>query len=123
MNSRGCGRCVLVQRLVLCIATLLNVWYATQAVHAESSAEGVARALGVGCERGNSGVRSGSCAFARIGEDVPVQVAQVREANSKACVDRCGDGVCQEIVCMAVGCPCAETPTSCPQDCAPTDKK
>jgi hypothetical protein len=33
------------------------------------------------------------------------------------CVDRCGDGVCQEIVCMAEGCPCAETVGSCPQDC------
>ena len=33
------------------------------------------------------------------------------------CKDLCGDGVCQEIVCMAVGCPCPETPENCPQDC------
>ncbi len=33
------------------------------------------------------------------------------------CKDMCGDGVCQEIVCMAVGCPCAENAESCPQDC------
>lgn len=33
------------------------------------------------------------------------------------CKDMCGDGVCQEIVCMAVGCPCAENKESCPQDC------
>jgi hypothetical protein len=33
------------------------------------------------------------------------------------CRDLCGDGVCQEIVCMAVGCPCPETPQTCPQDC------
>jgi hypothetical protein len=33
------------------------------------------------------------------------------------CRDLCGDGVCQEIVCMAVGCPCPETSQTCPQDC------
>lgn len=33
------------------------------------------------------------------------------------CKDLCGDGVCQEIVCLAEGCPCPETPQSCPQDC------
>jgi hypothetical protein len=33
------------------------------------------------------------------------------------CEDLCGDGKCQEIVCMAIGCPCAETKESCPQDC------
>ncbi len=33
------------------------------------------------------------------------------------CKDLCGDSQCQEIVCAAVGCPCAETPVSCPQDC------
>ena len=33
------------------------------------------------------------------------------------CIDKCGDGKCAEIVCMAAGCPCAETPESCPEDC------
>ena len=33
------------------------------------------------------------------------------------CVDQCGDGVCQEIVCQAAGCPCAENSESCAQDC------
>ena len=33
------------------------------------------------------------------------------------CEDMCGDGICQEIVCMAIGCPCAETAESCPEDC------
>jgi len=33
------------------------------------------------------------------------------------CVDRCGDGICQEIVCLATGCPCSENPQTCPQDC------
>ncbi|MGB9719580.1 MAG: DUF333 domain-containing protein [Candidatus Anstonellales archaeon] len=37
--------------------------------------------------------------------------------GERFCKDMCGDGVCQEFVCMAVGCPCPEDPTSCPQDC------
>jgi len=40
-----------------------------------------------------------------------------QEAPEEACKNLCGDGVCQEIVCMAIGCPCAETKESCPQDC------
>lgn len=34
------------------------------------------------------------------------------------CENMCGDGECQEIVCMGVGCPCAETSESCPEDCS-----
>jgi hypothetical protein len=34
------------------------------------------------------------------------------------CVDLCGDGHCDEIVCMGEGCPCPETAASCPEDCA-----
>ncbi len=33
------------------------------------------------------------------------------------CEDRCGDEICQEVVCMAIGCPCPETPEACPEDC------
>jgi len=33
------------------------------------------------------------------------------------CEDLCGDGECAEVVCQSIGCPCAETPTSCPADC------
>ncbi len=33
------------------------------------------------------------------------------------CIDKCGDGICDEIVCMGEGCPCPETPQTCPQDC------
>lgn len=35
----------------------------------------------------------------------------------RACKDLCGNGTCEEMVCMAVGCPCAETPATCPKDC------
>jgi len=34
-----------------------------------------------------------------------------------ACENLCGDGICQEIVCMALDCPCPESPKTCPQDC------
>lgn len=34
------------------------------------------------------------------------------------CVDMCGNGICEEMVCMGEGCPCAETPVSCPADCS-----
>ncbi|MFH0891611.1 MAG: hypothetical protein V1867_02420 [Candidatus Falkowbacteria bacterium] len=33
------------------------------------------------------------------------------------CADKCGNGECEEIVCLAEGCPCAETPADCPADC------
>lgn len=36
----------------------------------------------------------------------------------QVCQNKCGDNVCQEIVCMGSGCPCAETTTSCPADCS-----
>lgn len=39
------------------------------------------------------------------------------EEVEPVCEDLCGDGVCQEIVCMAIGCPCAESKDSCFQDC------
>jgi putative hemolysin len=37
--------------------------------------------------------------------------------GEKICKDLCGNGTCEEIVCMAVGCPCAETAKTCPEDC------
>ena len=38
------------------------------------------------------------------------------------CQDQCGDGVCQEIVCLGTGCPCVETAGSCLQDCKIDDE-
>lgn len=34
-----------------------------------------------------------------------------------ACEDMCGDGECQEMVCQADGCPCAEDELICEEDC------
>lgn len=60
---------------------------------------------------------SGKCV---ILESYPMQVRCEGETGAP-CEDLCGDGICQEIVCEAIGCPCAETPESCPQDCAGAD--
>lgn len=37
--------------------------------------------------------------------------------NFGQCVSHCGNGICEEIVCLAAGCPCIETQAICPQDC------
>lgn len=48
-------------------------------------------------------------------EELPAE--EVPEETTPACADKCGDGTCDEIVCMAVGCPCSETKESCAADC------
>ncbi|MHA2023158.1 MAG: hypothetical protein ACTSWQ_05810, partial [Candidatus Thorarchaeota archaeon] len=35
------------------------------------------------------------------------------------CIDSCGDGICQDIVCTGTGCPCVESAQTCSADCAP----
>lgn len=39
------------------------------------------------------------------------------KTRERKCKNMCGDNQCQEVVCQAIGCPCAETITTCPQDC------
>lgn len=50
-----------------------------------------------------------------------LEVVEIGEAQTDSiveiCIDQCGDGVCNEIVCLGTNCPCAETSTSCPSDC------
>jgi uncharacterized membrane protein YkoI len=49
---------------------------------------------------------------------IEIELKESTEAPKiEGCKNLCGDGICQEIVCMAIGCPCPETPQSCPQDC------
>ena len=50
----------------------------------------------------------------------PEKIVFFAEKASQAgpiCEDLCGDGECQEMVCMAEGCPCAETIENCKEDC------
>ncbi len=54
----------------------------------------------------------------QIVKPVEIEIKKSSEAERiPGCKDLCGDGVCQEIVCMAIGCPCPETPETCPEDC------
>lgn len=45
------------------------------------------------------------------------QPARQKPENAVLCKDLCGNGSCEQIVCMAQGCPCAESQASCPKDC------
>jgi len=60
------------------------------------------------------GLTAGVCFAQGGGSGEPANPASL-------CVDKCGDGDCQEIVCLGEACPCAESAESCPQDCAPQD--
>lgn len=40
-----------------------------------------------------------------------------QEPRRSLCDDRCGNGICEEVVCLAEGCPCAESHERCPGDC------
>ncbi len=42
--------------------------------------------------------------------------AQVQLSPS-GCINTCGNGICETIVCMSLGCSCSETIHLCPQDC------
>ncbi len=37
--------------------------------------------------------------------------------GDRYCKDFCGDGECQEVVCLSTDCPCSETKQSCAEDC------
>ena len=39
-------------------------------------------------------------------------------STTPACRDLCGDGTCQQFICLAANCPCHETATNCPADCS-----
>ncbi|MDI6821070.1 MAG: hypothetical protein QMD65_02715 [Patescibacteria group bacterium] len=45
------------------------------------------------------------------------EIIPLAESLNETCVNLCGDGICQEVVCMAIGCPCPETPEICSRDC------
>ena len=60
--------------------------------------------------------RAGDKTFVR--ELSPEEKAKLEPPEEKFCEDKCGDGVCDEFVCLALGCPCAENKVNCPEDCA-----
>ena len=56
-----------------------------------------------------------ACAAAASGASVDYK----GECSNECCVDLCGDGICNDAVCLSCGCPCPESTTNCPQDCFP----
>jgi len=69
----------------------------------------------VACSAGAEYWTKGECETAKEPEK---EYEKDTGENQQNCEDLCGDGICQEVVCQAIGCPCAETPESCPEDCA-----
>lgn len=53
----------------------------------------------------------------KITTSEPISPTAPDTPTNGICVSKCGDGVCDEVVCLGTGCPCAETLESCPQDC------
>jgi len=48
----------------------------------------------------------------------PAGVVFSKDAGVQSvCKDQCGNGICEEIVCLGSGCPCAESHATCPADC------
>lgn len=63
--------------------------------------------------------QSGYCVF-NDGRECEAWAYYREECNietASACKNLCGDNECQGMVCMAVGCPCAESFENCPSDC------
>ncbi len=61
--------------------------------------------------------------FSAIGLVFRFYKTENKGTEEKICQDACGDGQCQEIVCLGNGCPCPETPETCPQDCSYSPKR
>ena len=49
--------------------------------------------------------------------DYPKEGKGIADSVKSLCTNHCGDGTCQEMVCMGEGCPCAESISNCPTDC------
>lgn len=54
-----------------------------------------------------------------VNSEGQIFVNPTEEASKKRlCKDLCGNGQCEEIVCMGQGCPCSENVNTCPSDCS-----
>jgi len=92
----------------------------------EERASGLANPAAVYCEEQGGVVESrvikagakGFCVFEDGSECAQWDFfRQECQKGDNYCQDHCGDGICDEIVCLAIGCPCAETANTCPDDC------
>ena len=44
-------------------------------------------------------------------------LSEIINTDGSLCIDRCGDGICNEATCALASCPCPETPKNCRIDC------
>ncbi|MEM5766465.1 MAG: hypothetical protein QW423_02430 [Candidatus Aenigmatarchaeota archaeon] len=56
---------------------------------------------------------------------IEIDIRKAEEITSlpPGCKNLCGDGICQEVVCLSIGCPCPENKEICPQDCEKVEEK
>jgi hypothetical protein len=119
VDGRKQGNMVRLIRLVRLVALCLVSLYSQVAVCDERSAP---PAQGPGTPRSfkecvQAGGRIQETQPPRCVLDSGLVFVEPPVGQKSTCKDLCGDGACQEMVCMAVGCPCAESTTSCPADC------
>ncbi len=60
------------------------------------------------------------------GRSFTEEITDLNNINAEiddSCIDKCGDAICQEIVCLTADCPCAESSALCPQDCLDSQVK
>ncbi len=69
---------------------------------------------------GTSGDNDGSSVCVENCDEPVSDEPPVTDPITPICVDVCGNGECELVVCEATGCPCAESPLTCPLDCADT---
>jgi hypothetical protein len=46
-----------------------------------------------------------------------IELGEAVEEVDLGCINMCGDGICQEVVCLGSECPCPEDEITCPEDC------
>jgi hypothetical protein len=68
----------------------------------------------IGC--GGSTIEPAADNAKTLPDEEPAKTQPIIEPKPM-CINQCGDGNCDEMVCQGEGCPCAETVSSCPIDC------
>jgi len=59
------------------------------------------------------GVDDNQCIIDQLGDEATC----TPNSDPPGCIDKCGDNICQENVCVGGNCPCDETISNCPVDC------
>lgn len=116
----------------------LLAWLMRDSIWSGSSSQNPIPGFGVACTREAKLCSDGKTYVSRTGPDCEFSACpnentdptvcvcddgdfcpcrKVNPGRGDVCVDQCGDGVCQQIVCLGTGCTCSENANLCPQDC------